>query len=147
VPLLNKEGLVVPRLSDWPERLYEFIEQRRHVQFTWGSNDCCTFAADAVLACTSVDPIADLIAENNGPWTSQLQAQRLLVQHGGMKAIVTARFGTPVPVSMAQRGDVLMINSADNPALVICVGTQYVGPGPDGLVCGDVSSADLAWRV
>jgi hypothetical protein len=47
------------RLPDWPEQLAAFIEARRDMPFDWAVNDCCVLAADAVLAMTGRDFLAD----------------------------------------------------------------------------------------
>ena len=41
--------------TDKAALLARFIEERRRMPFTWGSNDCCLFAADWVLAATGRD--------------------------------------------------------------------------------------------
>ena len=147
MPQVDKNNQVVHCLHDWPERLYAFVEARQSTPFDWGSNDCCSFAADAVLQCTGVDPLADIRPDGVATWATQLQAYKLLKAHGGMAAMVTARLGQPVPVLMAQRGDVLLVQMDGLDALVVCLGAQYVGAGPAGVVYGPINDALLAWRV
>lgn len=42
------------------DALRAFINRHLPEPFAWGHHDCCTFAANWVLACRGVDPMADL---------------------------------------------------------------------------------------
>lgn len=48
------------RRYDWPVRLHEFIDKAKTSAFEWSVHDCVIgWAADAVLAMTDVDLVAD----------------------------------------------------------------------------------------
>jgi hypothetical protein len=145
--MLDQNLAEIPRLYDWPERLYAFLESKKSTPFKWGVNDCCTFAADVVFECTGVDPIDNLRPDGLASWSTELQASKVLKRHGGLAAMVTSRLGQPIAVPMAQRGDVMMINMHDRAALVICLGAQYAGAGPAAITYGSINEATMAWRV
>ncbi len=138
------------RVQDWPTLLFHFIEKRRHEPFAWGRQDCCLFACDGILAQTGLDPAAGMF---RGKYRDALGAARLVKKHGGVEAIavkVCARLGyAPVPVLMAQRGDVVLwdVPDAMKCALGVCIGAEAVFPGPDGLVFSEMKICRRAWRV
>ena len=49
----------VRRKEDWLQNLNSFIEERRHKPFSFGEQDCCLFACDAVKVMTGTDLGAD----------------------------------------------------------------------------------------
>jgi hypothetical protein len=117
------------RVDDWPEALADFVEERRATPFAWGSNDCVTHAADAVLAMTGVDVLGEL----RGSWSTESAALALLDGLGGMQAAVTAALGQPLAnVAYFSRGDVALIVEPTDPPrtyLAVVLGPDLVAPG------------------
>ena len=68
------------RHPEWPQRLAAYLETRQFAPFVWGSNDCCRFAADGVLAMTG----HDYIAAYRHQYTTPLQASRLIKKQDGL---------------------------------------------------------------
>jgi hypothetical protein len=131
------------RWHDWPRRLADFIEERRGAPFGFGCNDCCLFAADAVQRMTGKD-----FAEEYRGYETPLEAARLLERHGGVCSIAQDFLGESIAPEFAQRGDVVAVLTDDNrKALGICLGENYAGPGPRGLVFRPMAEAVMAWRV
>lgn len=143
------------RPADWPLLLAAVIADAERRPFAWGRHDCCTWAADVVLAITMQDPLADL----RGRWSTADEAAALLAELGGLQQAVTDRLGQPMPYpALVQRGDVVMV-AADpaatggmRHALAVCGGHVLLGPGLRGLarvpMFGDgPSPALVAWRV
>jgi hypothetical protein len=134
------------RRPDWPERLAALIEARRHTEFAWGTHDCCLFAADTVLAMTGADPAS----EWRGRYDSEAEALALLGERGleGMVADAMAAFGAPeCPVLAAQRGDVVLATSGNEPLVGVAFGSRIVVPGPERLVFLPLSAGSRAWAV
>ena len=130
------------RAQNWPELLAAYIEQRRDLPHQWGSNDCCTFAADAVRAMTGSDPMADL----RGIKTAKAAAR--LLRKTPLQDLVTQRLGEPLASPLlAQRGDVVMVMQADGPLLALCLGETWTAPGPKRIETGDMQRAVRAWAV
>ena len=48
------------RVSNWPAALDQFLADHRDLPFTWGTNDCCLFTCDAIVALTGIDLAAEL---------------------------------------------------------------------------------------
>ncbi len=131
------------RLIDWPELLAAFVESRRDAPFSWGGNDCCLFAADAVQAMTGTDPAADV----RGTYSTALAAAHLLDELGGVEAIAAARLGPEVPVALAGRGDAVAIDAGQGMSLGIYIGAHVAVPAADGLAFLPVAQAARAWRI
>jgi len=139
-------GEVKPRRhADWPQRLALYLQGREKSPFAWGANDCCTFAADAVIAMTGKDAMRAL----RGRYTSERGAARLIKQAGGLEPLVSRYLGEPLArIAMAGRGDVvLMPNPERGPCLAICVGTDAAAAGVEGTILFPMSVALAAWKV
>jgi hypothetical protein len=130
------------RLHDWQMRFAEFARGRRNEPFAWGSNDCCLFAADAVIAITGDDPAKDLRG-----YSTALQAARIVKAHGGMAAFASSRLGPQISPLMANVGDVVLVDIDGRDALGVCNGMSILGPGPSGLVAHGIGFAKAAWRI
>lgn len=128
------------RFEDWPERLFDYLESVRSKPFKYGENDCCLFVANAVEAMTGIDPAEEFRGYDEDG------AKEILSRFGGLEGLaeyVCEKSGFPeVPVSMAQRGDVVLAKDM----LGICLGRRVAAPGKSGVVYLP-RTFDRAWRV
>lgn len=132
------------RLEDWPARLAAAIEGARRRPFSWGSADCCTFAADVVQAMTGVD----LAASFRGRYSTHAEAVAVLGARGGLEAVVGSVLGEPLPTALlARRGDVVMARTEAGPALGVCEGARAWFTAPRGLTAMRLAACAAAWRV
>ncbi len=133
------------RREDWPEILSEQLAAGRQRPFEWGRHDCCLFAADVVAAMTGTD----YAAEFRGRYRSAGGAKRALTRYGAgsLETTLTAKLGAPVAPRLARRGDVLLLDTEDGPALGICAGTHGFFAAPEGLARMPVAACRGAWRV
>lgn len=131
------------RLRTWQSALDALIVERMGSPFAWGSNDCCMFAADAVLAITGRDPAEDL----RGTYSDERGARRLIQANGGLTSIAAARSGPEVAVAHARVGDVVLGVTDGRESLGICTGRGWHGPGIDGLGWQPMEKALRAWRT
>lgn len=138
----------------WYEALDAYVAARADVPFAWGSNDCCTFAADWVLLVRGVDPMADLrgaykaLTPNAGHQGGAIAAGRALQAAGGLLAAVTQRMGAPIGGRFAQVGDVAFVtHPSGRVAVGVCVGAFVAGPWERGLLMLPITQAEAAWRV
>ncbi len=132
---------MIIRHNDWPEKLATFIETRRERVFSWGSNDCALFAADAVLEMTGVD-----LATNLRGYRSARGAASRIAKAGGMRGFVVQ-----LPVKhpgLAQRGDLVLVELSGRDTFGVVVGNGYwCAPGVDGLVFRPMSEVQTVFEV
>lgn len=145
--------MTLVRRTDWPTLLFDAVEAARGQKFSWGSNDCCLFACDCILAMTGVDPAAWF----RGRYTTRRGAIRCLktFADGGIAATieriaVDCRAPEILP-SQAQRGDVLLVSAPECPpellAMGVCVGAHIAAMGRDGVNFVPLARGLRAWRV
>lgn len=127
---------------DWNKRLLTVIKAAEKRPFSWGEHDCCLFAADCAKAMCG----EDFAAEFRGTYNSATGAKKALLRAGGTLEKVLGKYLDEVPVALAQRGDVAVVeNSAGKCAGVIYGGAVWA-PGESGLVCLRVKPLSV-WRV
>ncbi|MEQ5412273.1 hypothetical protein ABN277_22260 [Enterobacter hormaechei] len=127
---------------DWHNRLIAVIRAAEKRPFLWGEHDCCLFAADCAEAMTG-ENFAD---GWRGTYDSETGAKKALLRGGGSLEKVLAKYLDEVPVKMAQRGDIAIVeNSGTRCAGVIYGGAVWV-PGETSLVCLRVKPLST-WRV
>lgn len=127
------------RRQDWPRRLQAFVRARRNMPFAWGTNDCVTLAADWVEECTGVHIERE--------WTDALSAMREIERRGGLRQAVSDVLGEPIPVTLAQRGDLVLIDLGGRETMAVCVGEYALAASEMGALLHPVSDAVSAWRV
>jgi len=132
------------RLPNWPDLLAAFIEERRHMPFQWGQNDCATFAADAVLRLTGQDVLASL----RGTWSTEGQALELAARMGGLSWAVRQLLGRPsAQPRRAARGSVVCARMLGVPIMGVHLGAHWCAPGAHGLEFRPAAEERLAWEV
>lgn len=124
---------MVTRLPDWEDRLAAYLAER-HAASRFGyahaidaaQDDCCTFAAGAVLAITGVDAMAEF----RGRYRTRIGSLRALrrIGAGSLADTLDGKFGRIRP-AFAQRGDLVMTGSG----LAVCMGAEALQAGDEGL--------------
>lgn len=109
--------------------------------FAWGSNDCCLFAADWVLAATG----RDIAADYRGRYQSALPALRFVKDGGGVEAMIERAGGQPIDSKLARRGDVIARDVGNGVGLGVCVGSLAAFVAEDGLRFVDFTHGSC-WR-
>lgn len=125
--------------------LASYLRKRDAEPFVWGRNDCCTFAADWVRLLTGCDHLAIFRVL----YSDEIGAGELLTEVGGVARGAMEMLGIPLPtVATAQRGDVVLFESGQGPALGICVGDKFAALKPPiGIGYFAMRHAVTAWRV
>ena len=133
------------KLTNWEERLAMYIETIRDVPFQWHVNDCVTLAAGAVEAVAGFDPMA----HHRDSYKDERSGKLLIAREGGLAALVMAcGCFTAVDPAFASRGDVvLVIDEQGEDSLRVCVGEDFVGPGPEGLSFSDNCKKIKAFKL
>lgn len=138
------------RLPDWQLRLAEFSQVRASMPFSWGSNDCCTFAAAAVEAVTGENPMAAMECYGTEAGAKRKALRRLLrriARDGGLQGLVAEYMGSPIAPRMAGVGDLVVVVNAGAELVGICNGVNVMAPGVDGIVALSMDAAVAAWRI
>lgn len=135
------------RREDWPSGLAEVLERARHEAFAWGQHDCCLFAADVADALCGTQ----IAARFRGRYKTARGARGLLRRLGGLDGLMTLA-GPEIPVTLAQRGDLVALPAEDGPQsagvmLAVAVGDVAAGAGVDGLAFFPIARAERAWAV
>ena len=131
------------RVRDWQLKMEEFTLERKSKPFSWGTNDCATFASDYVLAVTGEDPALPELREHR----TAREAIRAIRSHGGLEAIATSALGEPVHVSQSSLGDIALVRVGKRMALGVVMMNWVFGPGPNGYTHVPLESATKAWRI
>jgi len=130
------------RLENWPTLLADYIESRRPTSFTWGENDCCMFAADGVKAVTGVD-----LAKGLRRYHTKIGAARILKQCGGVRGVPSHVGLKAQPITMAKRGDPVLITMPEGDTLGLCLGARSAFVTPDGLTFWPTLNCSHSWSL
>lgn len=131
------------RKQSWPEILAEEIKAAEMRPFSWGTHDCCAFAARVVEAITGQDFMGAPFA----PYETEAEAQEILAEFGGVEGIAGLCLDQPIPVNFASRGDVMLMPTERGDALGICIDHRAAFASVKGLMLQPVSACRLAWMV
>lgn len=124
------------------ERLAALFVERITAQFVWGRNDCCLFAADAVIAATGRDP-----ADGLRSYADAISAARLVKRLGGMAAIGDKSFGPRIAPAGAVFGDLGLVTNDGRECLAVFGGSAFHVPGEHGLTIVPIENCTIAWRM
>lgn len=143
---------MLTRYSDWPSRLQAHLDSCRDTRFRYGQHDCCLFSCDCILAITGTD-IAAWFRGRYSDRKGALAAIKQRTGHTGVKAIAgytAAEYGMEsIPVSMAQRGDMVLVGFGRKASLgiVSLTGLDVMSLTGKQIVRVALSHATAAWRV
>jgi hypothetical protein len=147
---------MLKRKDHWESLLHDFVESKLDVKFSYDSaegTDCATFVCDAIEAMTGTD----IAGEWRGKYTTQAGAAEITKEITGGSTVediavhVTGQVGMTElsTVYLAQRGDVVLFDGAEGPALglVYLNGRDAVFVGAQGLKRLAVKKCRRAWKV
>jgi hypothetical protein len=97
------------RINAWEEALVNYIATKRHEPFEYGVNDCCLFAAGAVEAITTEDPMPEF----RGQYDSLKGSLKAIkdIGAGTLEATMDSKF-PEVAIGHAQRGDLAFFDDS-----------------------------------
>jgi hypothetical protein len=130
------------RQPGWPRRLGDLVQRRLSEPFKWGTNDCASFVADAVMALHCADTLAPLRV----PRHTARQAVRQTRAAGGTAVLERCGLQPELP-SQAMVGDVVLLQQGRHRLLALCNGADALAPGRLGLECLPMAHALAAWRA
>jgi len=128
------------RINTWEDALANYIAIKRHEPFEYGVNDCCLFAAGAVLEVTGEDPMSEF----RGKYDSLKTSLKVIKEIGAgtLEATLDGKF-PEVAISHAQRGDLAFF---DGSVGVVMGGFAYFA-SDDGLEQVPRDMWDKCWSV
>jgi len=128
------------RINTWEDALANYIAIKRHEPFEYGVNDCCLFAAGAVLEVTGEDPMSEF----RGKYDSLKTSLKVIKEIGAgtLEATLDGKF-PEVAISHAQRGDLAFF---DGSVGVVMGGFAYFA-SDDGLEQIPREMWDKCWSV
>jgi hypothetical protein len=128
------------RISTWEDALVNYIALKRHEPFEYGVNDCCLFAAGAVLEMTGEDPMIEF----RGKYDSLKSSIKAVSEIGAgtLEATMDGKF-LEVAISHARRGDLAFV---DGSVGVVVGGFAYF-VSDDGLERINRSLWNKCWSV
>ena len=130
------------RTNDWPTRLADFLLTKRSEPFQWGENDCCLFAADAIIAMGGEDVAKDV----RGRYKTAIGARRIMKSLGASNLVelLTQRLGQPD--RLLTRGSIVVIKSNEQ----LVAGVYYQKPWAltkNGLQGMPIESVIQSWSL
>lgn len=146
--------MALKRTEHWATReFHQFLLARAAQPFAWGGNDCCLFAADAVLSFTGVD----LAAEFRGQYHDEAGALAAIRKIAGGSTVedaiawCAAKHGLvewPKPL-FAQRGDLVAVEDAGRiiGGVVHLNGRHVAAVGETGLKRLSIQAIKRAWKI
>jgi len=128
------------RVPAWEDALVNYIAIKRHEPFEYGVNDCCLFAAGAVIEITGEDPMPEF----RGKYDSLKGSLTVIKEIGAgtLEATLNGKF-PEVAIGHAQRGDLAFF---DGSVGVVMGGFAYFA-SDDGLERVPRAMWDKCWSV
>ena len=138
------------RISNWPAALTLFLQEKEHLPFQWGENDCCLFTCDWIAILTGEYP--EVARSLRGTYHSAAEAAEVLATLGGVEAIASQYaaskgWGVVSSPRLAQRGDIATVKTEQGVALGVVTGWRVAHPGTDGIVWTTLDEAITVWRI
>jgi len=131
------------RIEGWEQNLNTIIESKRNQPFDWGTNNCVGFVAEVQKGITGRTDFPEAL-EDVG---SRLNAYRLVRKRVKNITQGADQYFESIPITMAQRGDIVELETCDGPAVGICVGSQAVFIGENGIEYLPLTALIRAWRM
>ena len=128
------------RINAWEDALSNYIATKRHEPFEYGVNDCCLFAAGAVEAITTEDPMPEF----RGQYDSLKGSLKAIkdIGAGTLEATMDSKF-PEVAIGHAQRGDLAFFDDS----IGVVMGSFAYFVSDDGLERIPRDMWDKCWSV
>lgn len=144
------------RESGWEQKHRALLDAKSRMRFAWGSNDCMTFAGDAVVEQGFPDPMVDW----RGKYSTARAAMEIVnSKPGGLLewALEIFKDFPQIRSRSAKRGDVVYIEAEREIAfgahtsrremMGVCDGAFAVVLTPNGTATIDMKYARKAWAI
>lgn len=135
------------RGQDWPARLTLFLAGRMATPFAWGTQDCASFACDAVVAMIGVDPMAKW----RGTYATEVEAAAIIESAGGLEVLMRSgadavglRECNP---RFVQRGDIALVEIGNDLMMAVVLVGKVAVAGLDRVQFAPTSAIVRAWAI
>ena len=118
-----------------------FLIEKSDVPFSWGTWDCCIFAADCVLVMTGEDRLKDFRGVYDGKYTAAKALRE--IGSGTLTSTLQGHLGESIAPHRAWRGD-LVIHKNN---VGVCVGTHAYFVAEDGLILTSMSDVEKVYPI
>lgn len=128
------------RVSDWEQRLSDYLLSKRQEQFQYGKHDCAHFVAGAVEAITGENPMADIDRD----YDTKIGSVRVIksLGHTSLEQVLDNMF-YPCSIGFAQTGDLAFHDGS----VGIVIGAKAVFATEIGYTMIDRSEWTKSWGV
>lgn len=136
------------KMPGWQTRLLTTVKELSWTPFSWGENDCCTFAAK----CVDAQYNTNIYDQISGKYSTELGSKRFSIEKVGtsyLPTLLDAYLSERVDKNYAQRGDVVTFEGA----LGLTAGILWTGyvwaMGPNGVETFPLNKIKITdiWRV
>lgn len=129
------------RRDDWLDRMWKAIEAAEHRPFFFGA--CTQLAAECIDAMTG----SEWVPAIRGLYASERGARALIKRAGGLAPLVCERLGPSAPPLTARRGDIVLLEFPNGPAVGISVGERIACAGEAGVLYLPPHATLSVWRI
>lgn len=130
------------KYPDWQKRLINELQAAKKRPFLWGEHDCALFAADCVKSMCG----EDYAALYRGTYNSETGAKKALLKNHGSLEKALSDYLDEIPVKLAQRGDVAIIENNGRRCAGIIWSGGVCAAGVNGLVLIKTKPLSV-WRI
>jgi hypothetical protein len=121
------------RQDGWEELLLAKVQEMDSQPFSWGHLDCILSVLEC--ACEIRPDLSPFLEHARGSYGDAKEARRYLRDMGARELENALMMHLdPVPVSMAQRGDIGIVIDGGAQCAVICVGAVWIGKTETGAI-------------
>ncbi len=131
------------RQEGWENRLEELVQSKRNLPFDWAENNCMQLVTEAQQTLTGQTDFPEAL-QNVG---TKHSAYKLVLKRAKNLTELMDKHFKRVPITMAQRGDIVDIETCEGPAMGICMGGHAVFVGEKGIEHIPLTSLIRAWRM
>jgi len=118
------------RKEGWEKILDDYFASQRNEPFLWGENDCVLFAARCALKIIDRDLSAELLQYGK---YDKLRAYEIIKENGGSIAGIFDKYFSRKLKTMAQRGDIALVNHNGSEAAGVVSGFYVICKSLDGI--------------
>lgn len=133
------------RYLDWQSRFWKSLEEKRNIEFEYGTHDCVLFATSMADAISDAGYAAR--AREAFSWKNPRDALRL-TDGKQLRELIEAVMGPIERWQYMSMGDMVLINDEEQrQSLCIHDGCQLIGPDQVGFKAIPMRYAIGGWRV